>query len=108
MKDDWQLNTAVRSILARNWLVSEKLKILSIHGAVLIQGELEFSGTLRREDDIFVVGRKLKKVEQEIMANKEVRSLKWDLRGYRKLGLKGNWERTVGIRRKEKSKEQRL
>ncbi|MFH1258664.1 MAG: hypothetical protein ABII74_02420 [Elusimicrobiota bacterium] len=72
MKDDWQLNTTVRAILVRNWLVSEKLKILSIHGAVLIQGDLEFSGTLRGEDDIFVIGRKLKKVERR--KNNGVRS----------------------------------
>lgn len=74
--------------------------INTTHGVVFVKGELVFTGVLRGEDNIFIISKKLKKIEQEVLNLKEVKSLKWELIGYQRLGSKGSWERTAGIRKK--------
>ena len=87
-KVDWQINNNIKVELVKRWIDVQKLRIMCTKGNVEIKGELEFTGKLAAERDPTTVINFLKTLDLVLKGLPNVKSIKWDLHGWNKVGAK--------------------
>lgn len=93
-KMDWQLNNNVKIELVKKWIDVQKLRITAVKGNVEIKGELVFTGKFATDMDNAATVSFLKTVDMALRGLPNLRSVKWNLSGWQKTGVR--WAPTTG------------
>ena len=93
----WEINNKAKVILTKNWVDVIKLLVNTARDVVVIKGELKFKGgPVDSTSDQSVIDV-LRKIDREILQQKGVKLIKWELT---------EWEKKSGKLRKKQLKHQ--
>jgi hypothetical protein len=84
---DFQINSKVRSVLAKHWIDIQKLRFGSFRGTVRLSGELYLAGDRSAS---FLDAAKITLVENQVRRIRGVARVYFDLKNWRK-NESGNW-----------------
>ena len=87
----WEVNNKVKIVLTKNWVDVLKLLVNTAKDVVVIKGELKFKGGPVDSSSDQSIIEVLKKGDREIMQQKGIKLVKWELTQWEKKG--GKWKK---------------